>query len=702
MAGLPEGFTIDAGPSGLPEGFKLDEQKAVPSRLDNLTSTVTDIPHKIYEAGAEALGAMNRGLNPFSDERRASVMRQANAPSFMSGLGESVSRLGDTGAGALAVPALAMSPVTGTARSVLGHGMEAIVPPLSPEEEEKYKAVGAPLPKTGDEIADTALMGLAPARGGLSALRNPVSAPTPPAPNGPLGVTLSEGQTTGELPLIRAEQAAKRGQMGPQAEGIASEFADQQTGQLASAKDRIAQGFDQFGQTVAETPQEAGQLVSDAVRTAADQKKAAVKQQYDYARSLPGEIQAKAFDDIGTAIKTDLSGRAEPVIIDDKLTPYASRAIDDVEQRIAQLRIQNKASPTADPDRASIAGVNLNGVDQMRKRLSTMRKDAYSSGNSADGRATQAVLDAFDDHIDKAINGGMFKGDPRAVEAWNDARAAYADYRKTFTAGKNDPVGRVVEKIIGKDGNPPAIANDVADYLYGAPGVNPSSLNVGVAKRVRSILGDQSPEWSAVRQGLFFRLIEAGPGQTEWGPGKVSQRLNKFLNSDGKEMAEGIFTPPERAMLQSYADLQRKLEVPKTGANWSETSTFVAPMFKKLSGAVATGIGAVLGHMAAPGMMGEAAGAVAGSQVAKVGDRIANARHAKTIARQMPLVSQSATQYQRALTNYQKANTPLNQRTLALATTNLARSLEPLGIKLESLWANSGTVNAPASDDQQQ
>ena len=183
-----------------------------------------------------------------------------------------------------------------------------------------------------------------------------------------------------------------------------------------------------------------------------------------------------------------------------------------------------------------------------------MRNDAYSSGNAADGRATKAVLDAFDDRVDHAVNNGMFNGDPRAIQAWNDARAANADYRKTFTAGKGDPIGRVVERILGKGNNPAAIPNDVADFMYGSTGTNPSSLNVGVANRVRSILGPQSPEWSAVKQGLFSRLVEPGAGVTDFGPGRVAQRLNKFLGSDGKELAEAVFSPSERSVLQQYAD----------------------------------------------------------------------------------------------------------------------------------------------------
>src|SRR5262249_27943126 len=157
------------------------------------------------------------------------------------------------------------------------------------------------------------------------------------------------------------------------------------------------------------------------------------------------------------------------------------------------------------------------GVDQMRKRLSAFRRNAFDSGNRADGNAAKAVIDAFDQEMDAAINGGHFRGDPRAVSAWNDARAAYSDYRSAFTAGKDDPIGRVVERITGKGGNPAAIPNDVADFLYGSSGVNPNSLNVGVANRVKDILGERSPEWSAVRQGLFSRLIETPQGVKDWG-----------------------------------------------------------------------------------------------------------------------------------------------------------------------------------------
>lgn len=638
-------------------------------------AAVTDIPHEAYQATADALSATNDYLNPFSKAFGEGAAKGARGEGDWTGPGTFLG----TGKGLLAAASVPFSPVVGAARSLIGHPMAAVTPGMTYEE--------------GKEAADTAMMGLGP-----RAAPRRVPVPTPPPPTtGPLGVTLSRGQETGELPLIQREQAARRGQLGEGAQALAQEFADQQQRQVQSATQRVQEGFDPFNQVIAETPQEAGQAVSQGVRSEAARAKAGVTQAYDYAKSLPGEIHAGAFDGIGQKIKGELSLRDDPVVIDDKLTPFASRAIQDVEQRIANLKIQNRADPFGQPNPENISGVSLRGVDQMRRRLSSFRNDAYGSGNAADGRAAKAVLDAFDNHVDQAINGGLFNGDPMAVQAWNDARAAHADYKGTFSAGKNDPTGRVVEKIIGKRDNPAAIPNDVADFMYGSAGTNPNSLNVNVARRVRSILGEQSPEWSAVKQGLFARIVDPGPGVTDWGPGKIAQRVNKFLNVDGIEMANEVFSPAERALIQQYGQLQRTLEVPQAGANWSGTGTAVAPILKKISSGIAAVVGAIIGGALAPGFhgIGEGIGAVASAKVTKT---VSDMRTVRQIAQQMPIVTEQVRAWQRAVAKANRMNAPGRQppASLGIATANLTRTLSQMGLD------PSKVMGIPARADQQQ
>lgn len=510
------------------------------------------------------------------------------------------------------------------------------------------------------------------------------------APNRMNGVTLSEGQATRDLPQIQFEQAAARGQLGAPAQRQAQQFIDQQRSELAAARGDIA---DTLGANV-ETPQEAGAAVQASLQRAAQSARATTQAAYETARGLPGEIHAGAFEGMPQRIKGELTLGDSPVIVDERLTPYASHMLADLERNVGNLRIPNRADPFGAPSAENITGVSLAGVEQWRKRLSSFRRDAFNSGNQADARAAQRVLDSFDDQIDRAVNSGLFNGDPRAVQAWNDARASYADYRQTFTAQKGDPVGRVIERIVGRAdrNNPAAIPNDVADYIYGAAGTNPNSLNNAVVQRLRQVFGEQSPEWAAIKQGLFSRLVDAGPGMTPFGPGRVAQRLNQFLNKDGVEMSRLLFTPAERQMLQGYADVLRHLEIPQAGANWSNTAAFAGQGFRpslssqvaeEVAGSLAPLVLGRLGHVPVIGpMVGRGVQAIVGAPQ--------QARDAARVAQQMPIIANVVRQQIRAMRTYELSPNAVNAARVALTTRNLATNFNDLGLPLPPSLTGGG------------
>jgi hypothetical protein len=520
-----------------------------------------------------------------------------------------------------------------------------------------------------------------------------------PVPAAPADVILSKGQETGDLAMIREAQAALRGQRGDPARVRAEQFAEQQGQQVQELKERIGQSFDQFGQTIAESPQDAAALAQSAVQRASQSAKADVNARYAQARQLGGEVDAGAFQGMGDQIRANLSSRAEPVIVDDQLTPWASKALSEVD-KVGNLNIQNRAGlpPAIDPVTGKpmpVTGVNLEGIDQARKRLVQMRSGAYRS-NATDGRATSAVLDAFDDHITQAINSGAFKGNPQAVQAWNDARAASAQFKQTFSAIKGDPAGQKIEKIIGRRGNDPLTPNDVADALYGAAGTNPGTTNVGVANRVKNILGDQSPEWSAVKQGLWRRLVEKGEGQPEMEPGTIATRLMKFLNADGRDMALAVYSPQEREMMKRFAELQRQLQPPPTTVNRSETSTFVVPILKKIANGMTYLAGGALAHQFGFGMEADV---IAGMVSGKGTEFVKNAMDARRLSAQMPLATEAIEKFQKAVAAHARVNSPPSRVALSTATTHLVRAFKPLGITFQGALPTSGSV--PAAADQQ-
>lgn len=1047
-------------------GAKPAAASTAPSTLSRLASPITDIPKEIFKASKSGTEGAMHYLNPFSEERKGYNER-----------GEIVQPFLDTGKGVLSALSVPASPFIGAARSLLGHPMAAMIPTRTPEEQAKMRAAGVSpdfipgaTPEENYEQAkghvDTAMSALAPKGAPVKVAPppglvrgpyeipatapayqwslNPKGTPIAPTPNGPLGVTLSEGQATGELPLIQKEQTALRGQAGEAAHARAQEFANQQKGEVTNATERVARGFDPLNQMVAESPQQAGDIVSNAlsktealkrqylqqeaealrptatmhpldaadmvsgalrnssevrnvaranterglateheairselspdnnvlarspqeasdivsgaVTRAEEQARLARDEAYDTFREQPGQFNPTAFRGVGNAIRRSLNTGDDPVILNGKVTPMAVGALQDLERTL-----QSSARTALSPDTPSYRPFTPSLIDDMRKRLLSFQRQASSSaratGDFSDVRAMGRVTDAFDDVVQRSLrNPAQFSGDGQAVaDALAQARGLHSELRNTFTKqGGGDKVGpimqqivgqregqaapanqisqwlygtgqtpvlvanrmlrlfgegsqevsalkqglfshiterpegvtawgpeqvanriydfvggkgrtlthtyfspeeigrltdyanqlrqsvpppmaqtdvvaravqrvvgeggqgatpaeladtlfgraghgenpmgvkiaqhirdtqgadsdafrairqgmfsrltrsdlgrlgedpaaiakqtreflngrgrpmaetlfseaerrrlgnyadaldahaersaapksevdRAIAKITGRDGEP-ATGREVADLLYSRSVARDRSLSVNLAKRLKDEFGETSPQWTAVKQGLFHQLADAGEGMTAFGPGKIAQRINKFMNVDGVELANQVFSPAERALIEQYAALHRKLEVPQAGANWSGSGTALAPILKKVSGGISALVGAVLGHTIAPGLYGVGEG-VGAAGAAKVSSMFSEARQMRQITRQMPLVAEQLQRWQRAAAIANRQNTPLTQRTMNLASANLAQSLQNIGLNPIALMRQTQGPASSRADQQQQ
>jgi hypothetical protein len=325
--------------------------------------------------------------------------------------------------------------------------------------------------------------------------------------------------------------------------------------------------------------------------------------------------------------------------------------------------------------------MSLEDVDQLRRELGDFRTKAWAN-DSVDGRAASAAVRAFNEHINASVNSGDFIGPPAAKQAWNDAVAASAKYKGTFKS--DDKIGSVVKQVLGDYKNSAAIPNDVADKLYGATGVNPNSANVGLANRFKQVLGETSSEWGAVKQGMWQRLTSKGEGQTEFGPKQIADRINKFLNGDGKEMAEAMYSPTERATMQAFADLHRQLELPASLAKHPEAQSLLKPLMGFIQNKVAGAVGWLGAHAVGAGPLAEAGSALAASVAEKVTTSV---KQAAELRRQLPLVTEQVAQFQKAVDAHARANSPYSAKRLSAATINLSKTLKPLGIDLGDWFA---------------
>ncbi|MGF3026916.1 hypothetical protein ACQVP2_29380 [Methylobacterium aquaticum] len=432
------------------------------------------------------------------------------------------------------------------------------------------------------------------------------------------GIPLSRGQATQDPAAIGLERRALAGVSGGGARDVGTEFMGRQLGAVDEARagvlrriagdapaidnpraaaERIADrarglandvdfraaaaqhsadmAVGNVRGTLPPDPLDAAGAAMQGVRDAAGRSKAAYRAAYDDVAAIPGEFAPGALDRMGTRVQRGL-GPEYPV--DPVLTPAAHRALADLDNLPGLFGAEPGTGP------------NLQQLDQVRKRLV-----AYRSGtgaNATDRRAMGKILEEFDGHTQAALESGLFgprQAAPRGggmaddlpgaggtltpdtpalpgeatapFEAMSRARGLFADHQRTFKPnGPGDDVGRAVQRIVERDAQP----GEVATMLFGGSQAGNTGLSVRMAERMRGVLGEDSPGWQAVQQGLISKAIE-GRG------GDVGARLDHLLTGEGRTLAARVLNPEQRAGLEVYRKGLAQAEAARTSLpEWVE------------------------------------------------------------------------------------------------------------------------------------
>ena len=340
----PAGFDPDAYLGTEPADHGLSERQklsTVGKALSPITSYWPNVKHFEKEGLNQASEGVQQMLHPDTSQ---GFLKSHTIQDVATGAGKAaLGTLGYVGAPALAAY-----------RSVAGQPLEDVTG--IPREYTEFAA----------QLA-TPYIGLT----GPKLPKAPTAPPRPALPVNRFGVTESAGQASGELPTIQAEQGALRGQAGEPAQKHAEEFfKTQQPEQLEEAATNVSKSLDvpgagttrtgtSFpGQEIAEKPTEAADLVQKGLQKENLRQKADVKSKYDYAKSLPGEIDADTFRDMPVTIREELSQHpTDPVYVDDN-TPNAAKMLRFLNDRIGDLKVRNDAALSS-PVPSAISGVSL-------------------------------------------------------------------------------------------------------------------------------------------------------------------------------------------------------------------------------------------------------------------------------------------------------------------------------------------------------
>lgn len=211
----------------------------------------------------------------------------------------------------------------------------------------------------------------------------------------------------------------------------------------------------------------------------------------------------------------------------------------------ASGRMAQEAS--ALPEMMNTSGpFTMNGVEQLRKRLVANYKMVRSDPNRReDARAARAVLQEFENQVERRIEDGLFSGSDEALNAFRRARSLFAEHANTFgPRNPGDDVGNMLRRIIDRDAQP----GEVSNFFYGLaslPGNNGRAERA--AGRVRDILGADSVEWRAVQQGYISRALG-----TDASPARMAERIGSILNGPQRVLAGEVLTPEQLAGLGHF------------------------------------------------------------------------------------------------------------------------------------------------------
>jgi len=295
------------------------------------------------------------------------------------------------------------------------------------------------------------------------------------------------------------------------------------------------------------SPHDMGATLIERLRTGEREARATKDALYDRAGNADASVRLDEVNNARPYIVERLEN--DGIVIDPLLTPAANRMLDEV-QRISQLNIPNRAQlarPAAPGDER--VGVTVQGIEQARKRLVSIRQAA---NNDSDRRAARNVMERFDDWQSHAFENALLSGDDQALAVFRQARAANTEWRNRFF-NEGDDAGRIVNRIVTGEVTP----QEVANYIVGAGQVGAKGVSSRLLTQIEQATGNDPEALQAINGGVWNRLTQATEGTNPKAPAAVAKDILEFLNGSGRAVAERRFTPEQRRLMRAYADTLR-------------------------------------------------------------------------------------------------------------------------------------------------
>jgi hypothetical protein len=345
----------------------------------------------------------------------------------------------------------------------------------------------------------------------------------------PVPVKLTRGQASRFDPDLRFEEGARQGRFGDAAARMFNP-AQQQTA-LAENIPAIQQRIALTQPTV--QPGQGGQAVQDALVQLEKKARGQYQTQYAAARDL----------------KADL-----PVDVAQGVLDRATAAIADFHPTSSQQARAILADMQDEITRAPNGMVSLNALST---RLSQLGKAAGNSAQMSPEQAAAAAARSAGKDALHSIPGDQLPSSAQGfVEAWDSANSAYRDWAKLYKRNQGD-IPNLAQKLTERGRMAGEFdqraESPLSAILGGGRGLNASPRQL---EQLKGVVGADSPEWNALRQDAWLKLMAPVQSQTGAAREISGVQINKIMDTafrtNGKAL-DVLFSPEEQAMIRAYA-----------------------------------------------------------------------------------------------------------------------------------------------------
>lgn len=395
----------------------------------------------------------------------------------------------------------------------------------------------------------------------------------------PTPVPATRGDITRTAPDQMFEDQALKGSFGERPAGVIQGMRGRQEDALRQNVEQIQGRLSGTGVPAVVEPGQGGALASDTLNQMRDAAKRGVDQAYDAAREGGGQAGIPRENVAGMA--HSVQGAAADFV---GFTPKA-------EALGAELRNLSTAGGDAD--------VTVRSMFDWRRRASTLGR---TTTDPAEATAIGRMVRQFDDEMKVAVDQQLIRGDAEAVGRWLDANNMRREFGKLYEG--DDLVQRLTTRE-PRSGQMQLVvpADEVANEIFGRAGLKLGDKNLTRdLVRLRSVLGDNSEAWNALREESFLRLFRSTEGgyggsttQRSFSGAKLATALDNALERSGPLMRV-LFKPEEIAQMQQLKRAALAVTTStKGGQNFSNTASAAASIMQNTLGKLISAIGGKAG-----------------------------------------------------------------------------------------------------------